>query len=311
VVAAGATEAAILLLLRSTRRARLRTRPALLRGRALDGRPALVRRTALAWAVGAGAAVAVAVPAWAGPLTDMMRGDLDGPQRRAVDWIDAYATRSDVVLADPAVWLDLSSRDRVPAYPTSGAIAGEEPDWSEVDWVVVSSTEPRPAASVRASLALDASVPAAVFTDGASRVEVRAVVVDGVDAAARSIAAAAAERARLGPQVAGNSGLLLDPAERALLAGGVVDDRVALALASTASVAVVEVGGFPAVDGEDMRPRRQVLVAGIDGDPAVDDDRPSARADQLVDALTGDYRPVGVTATDDGLLLTWTPDPLS
>ena len=143
--------------------------------------------------------------------------------------------------------------------------------------------------------AIDNSTLAASFGTGSTRVEVRQVHPDGIDATNTADGKAASVRTQQGVQLASNPTIAADGPTKSLLTGGLVDSRAMAGLAALAAQQPVQLLAAPAVDGEDTAgtPRRQLLIRGGD------------TLQQFFASQTGPLAPSGVTTSGDNVLVTY------
>ncbi|MGW2095903.1 ArnT family glycosyltransferase [Promicromonospora sukumoe] len=280
--------------------------------RALGRRGAPRRGLAMGVVAVAAIGAVAAVPLWTTQLRGFLLADLDRPLRSAQTWLAENASRDQRLIVDDAMWVDLVragwDRDNVIWYyklDTDPAVQAQSPNgWRDADYVVTTdSMRTFPGAFPEVQRAIDSSVVVASFGEGAQAVEVRRVVASGTDAAGDAQEQAAAERADLGEQLAGNPGLRLTDADRDLLRDGQVDSPVVSVLGALAGAGGVTVSGFPVVEGEEGQALRQVSISRIDGGPAVVDGAPSTDASALVASLTGAYAPQDVRVSGDSVVL--------
>ncbi|MDF2444402.1 MAG: hypothetical protein JWR01_2605 [Subtercola sp.] len=128
----------------------------------------------------------------------------------------------------------------------------------------------------------------------------------GADAVAAAQALADARtsaRASDGLQLSANPQLELAPQAEAELVAGDVDVRSILALGQLLASTSVRVSDFPAVEGEDGLPRRQILLSSIGGQPS---SAGSAAGESVSGYFLNLAAPLGganVVTTDDGMLV--------
>ncbi len=277
--------------------------------------PGIRRAGAVVAAGGVAAAIVAAVPVWGSELRGFVLADLDAPLRDAQGWLETNASRDDRLVVDDAMWVDLVragwDRDNVVWYykvDTDPAVQAQSPNgWRDVDYVVTTnSMRTFPDGFPQVQQAIENSTIVAAFGAGDQAVEVRRVDPRGADEADADAARQVAVAAETGTELARNPGLTVSASDRDLLTGGRVDPRISVALGSLPADETAPVGGFPALEGEDDRARRQVLVSELGGEPAVVGGVPSSEAAQLLDALdAGGMTPTAVDAGPDGLLITF------
>jgi intracellular septation protein A len=236
--------------------------------RTVEQRSVGVRRLRVP-ALAAGALiVSITVSLWLPTHHGLMGSDDDAPMRQAQQWIEQNVPKSDRLIVDDALWVDLirDGRDRrnvVWAYKvdTDEQVQGWAPDgWTDYDWVVTR-------ASLRASMrpngvftdAVAHSQPAATFGSGVDRVEVLSVDNGGPTSKPPSPAAPA-----FGGQLAAHLAGTTDPDVLAVLQSPTVDQRVLAMLAVIAATQPVRVQDISIIDGEDETgtPRRDITLAG-------------------------------------------------
>jgi 4-amino-4-deoxy-L-arabinose transferase-like glycosyltransferase len=261
----------------------------------LRGRPFAAPAVAAALVAGV-----VAATSWTPTLRYLTTEDSDAPMQQAQSWIAQNVPRTDRLIVDDALWVDLVAdgrdrRDVVWSYKvdTDSAVRAWSPDgWRDYDWVVstpsLRSTVP---ATGDLASAVAAGTPVAVFGSGDGRVEILRVDPAGDAAGSAPVAPDA------GTALAGRLADTADPAALAVLRTGRTDPRVLATLATLAATEPVLLTGLPAVAGEDPAgtPRRQVLLAAA-----------GARADRAAAffrAQTGSYAAESVQRTADGLLV--------
>jgi hypothetical protein len=251
-----------------------------------------------------GAGVATAAPAWTGQLRGLALANLDAPVAQGEAWATANIPKGQRMLVDDAMWVDLvrSGRDRnniVWFYKadTDSAVIDMAPNgWRDYGWVITTQSMRRSAdGSPTIAQAIANSTLAASFGQGNTRVEVRQVHPEGIDAVDATNGAAASARSQGGTQLAGNPAIAADTATADLLTGGRVDSRAMAGLAALAAQQPVTLLGAPAVDGEDAAgtPRRQLLLSG------------GAPVQQFFATQTGALAPTEVTTSGDDVLVTY------
>ena len=211
--------------------------------------------------------VSIAVSLWL-PTFRLLDSDLDASIRQAQQWIEQNVPKSDRLIVDDALWLDLvrDGRDRrnvVWAYKvdTDEQVQGWAPHgWTDYDWVVTR-------ASLRANMrptgvytdAVAHSQPAAIFGSGVERVEVLRVD-DGAPTSKPPPPAAPAFGGQLAARLAGAT----DPDVLAVLQSGTVDQRVLATLAVIAATQPVRIDDISVIEGENDAgiPRSDITLRG-------------------------------------------------
>jgi hypothetical protein len=212
--------------------------------------------------------VSMAVSLWLPTYHGLLGSDDDASMRQAQQWIEQNVPKTDRLIVDDALWLDLirDGRDRrnvVWAYKvdTDAQVQGWAPHgWTDYEWVV--ST-----ASLRANMpptgvlteAVAHSRPAATFGLGGTRVEVLRVD-NGAPTSKPPSPAAPAFGGQLAARLAGAT----DPDVLAVLQSRTVDQRVLATLAVIAATQPVRVEDISTIEGEDDTgtPRRDITLRG-------------------------------------------------
>ncbi len=212
--------------------------------------------------------VSIAVSLWLPTYHGLMESDDDASMRQAQQWIEQNVPKTDRLIVDDALWLDLirDGRDRrnvVWAYKvdTDAQVQGWAPHgWTDYEWVV--ST-----ASLRANMpptgvltdAVAHSQPAAIFDSGGTRVEV--LRVDNGEPTSKPPSPAAPA---FGGQLAARLAGATDPDVLAVLQSRTVDQRVLATLAVIAATQPVRVEDISTIEGEDDTgtPRRDITLTG-------------------------------------------------
>jgi hypothetical protein len=293
------------------------------RGRT-SGRAVVAAILALALAL---LAVAAAIPLYYAQGERLTLLDRDSPTRGAEQWLSANLVRDSRLIVDDTFWVDLrragwKDADVVSYYRvgTGGEDPGADPGtaapaiggWQDFDYIITTQAlREATDATPEVASALDNSVVVAAFGTRDETVQVRRIAPDGIDAAREDAVVAGWNRLLVGEQFSTNPRLVVDAADRALLAAGQVDSRIPLTLAPLAATADVEVAGFPAIEGESELPRRRVQITSIGGAPTVEGGTLSDAADEFVASLVGDFAPVRAIAADGGLEITFSPDAAS
>ena len=236
--------------------------------RSVEQRSVVLRRFRVP-ALAAGALiVSIAVSLWLPTYHGLLESDDDASMRQAQQWIEQNVPKTDRLIVDDALWLDLirDGRDRrnvVWAYKvdTDEQVQGWAPHgWTDYDWVV--ST-----ASLRANMppngvltdAVAHSQPAAIFDSGGTRVEVLRVD-NGEPTSKPPLPAAPAFGGQLAARLAGAT----DPNVLAALQSRTVDQPVLATLAVIAATQPVRVEDISTIEGEDDTgtPRRDITLTG-------------------------------------------------
>ncbi|AGB21263.1 PMT family glycosyltransferase, 4-amino-4-deoxy-L-arabinose transferase [Mycobacterium sp. JS623] len=212
--------------------------------------------------------VSIVVSLWLPAYHGLLESDRDSSMRQAQRWIEQNVPKTDRLIVDDALWLDLirDGRDRrnvVWAYKvdTDAQVQAWSPDgWTDYDWVVTresSRTNMRPNAVL--SDAVAHSQPAAAFESGAERVEVLRVD-NGAPTSKPPTPAAPAFGGQLATRLAGAT----DPDVLAILQSRTVDQRVLATLAVIAATQPVRVEAISTIRGEDDTgtPRRDFTLGG-------------------------------------------------
>jgi hypothetical protein len=225
-------------------------------------------------------AAAFASPNWIADYRSLLGDDADTAMRDANRWIVRNMPTDGRLIVDDALWVDLvatMSTSRVARYTTFDADAGvgvrPRAVWRDYD-VLVSVESPQAFSDrhpeVRA--ALRSSVVLAVFGAGEDRVEVRKILPEGPDQAARASAASGhdpAAAAQAGAELTRNRSVDLSPSARRALLAGKVDERIMATLVAVAADRPVSVMSFtsdPAEAGTGAPFRTVSLRARTDDD---------------------------------------------
>ena len=212
--------------------------------------------------------VSMAVSLWLPTYHGLLGSDDDASMRQAQQWIEQNVPKTDRLIVDDALWLDLirDGRDRrnvVWAYKvdTDAQVQGWAPHgWTDYQWVVSTASlrdNMRPTGVYTDAVAH--SKPAAIFGSGVERVEVLRVD-DGTPTSKPPPPAAPA----FGGQLAGRLAGATDPDVLAVLQSGMVDQRVLATLAVIAATQPVRVEDISAIEGEDDAgiPRSDITLRG-------------------------------------------------
>ena len=212
--------------------------------------------------------VSIAVSLWLPTYHGLLGSDDDASMQQAQQWIQRNVPKTDRLIVDDALWLDLilDGRDRrnvVWSYKvdTDKQVQGWAPrGWTDYEWVV--ST-----ASLRANMppkgvladAVAHSQPAAIFDSAGTRVEVLRVDNGAPTSKPPSPAALA-----YGGQLAARLADATDPDVLAVLQSRTVAQPVLATLAVIAATQPVRVEDISTIEGEDDTgtPRRDITVRG-------------------------------------------------
>lgn len=253
---------------------------------------------------------------------------LPRPERsvaQAQRWLAGSVPAGQVVLVGLGAWPDLASDSgaEVGWYAgRPGAVPSSVP-WSRAGYVVTDASLDR--ADGTAAAVLERSATVARFGRGADALTVRAV--EGAEVGAPSASAApapqptptaptdaaerraAAARIDAGRQLAGNPRIELSGRDRALLAAGEVDARIALVLAQFATSHRVVVESFGVQRGDDSGLRTTVLISEVDGRRVPADVARTGDLLRFLSALRDDFAARSIDATERGVTASFTPDP--
>jgi hypothetical protein len=213
------------------------------------------RPFALLLAVIAVIVAAFASSNWIADYRSLLDDDADAAMRDANRYLVQNMPTDGRLIVDDALWVDLvaaMSTSRVASYTTfdADADAGVRPPpvWRDYD-VLVSTGSTRAFSDRRPEIhaALRSSVALAVFGAGEDRVEVRRILPEGPDQAARASAASGhdpAAAAQAGAELARNRSVDLSPSARRALLAGKVDERIMATLVAVAADRPVSVISF-------------------------------------------------------------------
>ena len=217
-------------------------------------------------------AAAVSVPRWVNAHVEALDADHDGGVRAAVAWLDTNTPDTTRLVVDETTWLDVVLDGTDPAdVAVPARLTGSTLDY---DYAIVaagtSDSGNGEGGEGHGPGALTRGLPAAaVFGDGADRVEIRRLVAD--DPSANPLAV---DLVTAGSALADNPQLDLAPEADAALRSGQVDERVLTLLATVAVGHRVAVDAFP-IAGAEARaavPARSVVLGAIDDRPVRADD---------------------------------------
>lgn len=268
--------------------------------------PRLARPLAAAGIALAVAATIAVAPGWAHTLRGLTGANLDAPMTQATAWVDQNVPRSDRIVTDDALWVDLVEQGR----QRGDVVWFYKPDtdpavprgWQNYQWVIsTDSVRSDPAAFPTLSQALQHSQPEAIFGTGPLRVEVRRVLTSTPDQ--KQVAEQTAAAATAGQQLALNPQLQLTAAARGDLLSGRVDPRLLTVLALAAGAHQLTIEALPSDPGERAAgaSRRVLSISAVDG-RAVSPAAPAVRS--LITNLRAqpsEYRPLAqVTPSGSG-----------
>ena len=218
-------------------------------------------------ALAAGALViSIVVSLWLPTYRAVLQTDGDSSMQQAQQWITKNVPKSDRLIVDDAIWVDLirdgrERRDVVWAYKvdTDEQVRAWAPNgWVNYDWIV--STASSRANVPKVGVLTDAiahAQPAATFGSGGTRVDVLRVN----NVAPKPVPPAAPA---FGTQLATRLADSADPDALGILQSRTVDQRVLAALAVTRAKKPVRLEDIPAIDAEQVAgtARREMVLAG-------------------------------------------------
>ncbi|MHA7239355.1 ArnT family glycosyltransferase [Arthrobacter sp. TMS1-12-1] len=280
-----------------------------------------VRSGAATGRVGAGVvlvalalAVVTAVPLWTAQLRGVLFADLDEPAVQAQDWVETNVPRSDRLIVDDAMWVDLVrsgfERENVIWYykmDTDADVMEASPNgWQDADYIITTdSMRTSPEQFPEVNGALSNSEVMASFGTGAQQVDVRRIYPDGTGTLGEEEERMAAGRASVGAELARNPALVLDEESEAQLGSGQVDARIVAALSRRAAIDESLSVSFPSVDGEDGSLRRQVLITAANGEDLAPATAEARAQETWFEDLGGSFAAESATRTDAGVLVTF------
>jgi hypothetical protein len=276
--------------------------------------PSAGRASAVAILAAFTVAVLTAAPLWATQLRGFLSTDLDGPTASAQAWVESNISRSDRLIVDDAMWVDLVrsgfERENVVWYykmDTDADVIDASPNgWRDSDYIITTdSMRTFPEQFPQVNEALINSEVVASFGTGSQTVDIRRIHAEGIAARTEQAEALSAGRASLGAELERNPALVLDENARAQLISGQVDERIVVALSRRAAIDDSLSVSFPPVDGEDGTLRRQVLITGVGGTPLTPGSAEAAAQQEWFEDLDGDFAVDSVTRTDAGVLATF------
>jgi hypothetical protein len=220
---------------------------------------------------------------WPSHLRPLVRAQGDHATPAALSWLLAGVPRSQTVLAEDGLWVDLARAGytvRSLHHPWLGDGSGSAgarsaaallPGWpvpGAGGWIL-STPSLRVDLSTEEDMrnAASHSLPAARFRTGEQTVDVRQVVDVMPDA--KQLQEARAERIAAGTALSENPRVSLPAPAALMLRAGRVDARLMAVLALIAARQTLSLSGFPAVAGEDEagRPRRTAALTALDDVP--------------------------------------------
>jgi Dolichyl-phosphate-mannose-protein mannosyltransferase len=212
--------------------------------------------------------VSIVVSLWLPTERGLLESDDDASMRQAQQWIQQNVPKTDRLIVDDAMWVDLirDGRDRrnvVWGYKvdTDEQVQGWAPHgWADYEWVVSTAT-------LRSSMrpngvfadAVAHSQPAAIFGSGVTQVEVLRVD-NGAPTSKPPLPAAPA----FGGQLAARLADATKPEVLAVLQSRRVDQRLLATLAVIAATQPVQVEDISAIEGEENTgtPLRDITLRG-------------------------------------------------
>ncbi len=212
--------------------------------------------------------VSIAVSLWVPTYHRVIQADDDASMRQALAWIQQNVPKTDRLIVDDALWVDLirDGRDRrnvVWAYKvdTDEQVQGWAPNgWTDYEWVVLTASirDSMPRTGVFADV-VGHSQPAATFGSGPARVDVLRVD-NGAPTSKPPSPAAPAYGGQLAARLVGST----DPEVLAILQSPTVDQRAVASLAVIAATQPVRVEDISTIEGEDNvgMPRRVLTLGG-------------------------------------------------
>lgn len=279
--------------------------------------PALTRVGAGAVMVALAVAVVTAAPLWTTQLRGFILADLDKPTTQAQDWVESNVSRSDRLIVDDALWVDLVrsgfDRDNVIWYykmDTDTEVIEASPNgWRDSDYIITTdSMRTFPEQFPQVNQALINSEVVASFGTGPQQVDVRRIYPEGIAVRNEQADLLSAGRAALGAELAENPALILDRDSGAQLVSGKVDARIVAAVSRRAAIDNSLAVSFPSVDGEDGTMRRQVLITEADGVPLSSGSAEAAARQRWFESLNGAFAVESAAQTDAGVLVTFSID---
>ncbi|PYY38253.1 glycosyltransferase [Curtobacterium sp. MCPF17_046] len=262
------------------------------------------------WSVAAVGVVGAAAPASAARLGSFMTTSADAPMLGAQDWITANVSRSDRLLVDDALWVDLVRagfpRQNVIWYyklSTDSAVARQNPSgWRDADYIVTTQSVAIGATQLPGiQAALRASAPVAVFGEGGEQVVVRRIDRQGAEHLRAGAERAAATRERVGTELVGNPALRASDDQTALLRSGGVDERATVGIGAVLAAGPVTLTALPVVPGEQETARRGVVLQATNTAAA-------EQAEMRLRGLEGALAPDRVHRRGTEVAATWSPN---
>ncbi len=215
--------------------------------------------------------------------------------RAAVAWVESGSPAGQRVLVDLGSWPDAAASAGRDGRAPVGWLVGD-------GGVLRASSAPAAAgyvvtASARARATVErltAAVPVITVASGGATATVLAVPATPLPPGPQAAWIAA------GRQAARNTKLVLSGTDRALLAAGAVDTRIATVLQALTSSWRITVGAFPGSGA-----RHSVLITGIDGRQVPEDSLRTGALLHLLSGLPADQAPTTLQATARGVEATF------
>lgn len=228
-------------------------------------------------------------------------------------WVAANLPVDARVVADAVVMADLA-KTGTPAWnlldyrtlDAQKASAASASGWKVYEYIISTPalrTSLAPAGQTRTAIA--SSTIVASFGAGNTRVEVREIDPDGVDAAAASRAQAEQASSEAGRQLLTNANIRLSPEAAQDVVSGKADGRLLSVLVGLGSQHTLTIGSFtdPAPSGLFPSELRQVSVLVVDGSLVADQTPQVAAVVDWLAAQTGAFRPSAVAVRGNQLLI--------
>lgn len=270
-----------------------------------DGRTA-GRRVAGGWAIGVLAALAVITVIISSLRGGGAQSGASGSAASAIEnrtaaaqWVRTNLPSQARVLAGADVDAEL---DRLGApqqhAAVDGAGAGEiSAGWRDYDYIV-SSAGLRGSTDGTVAEAIGSSSPLASFGPEPSRIEVRRIEPAGPE----MLQSRRESQAAAGAQLSRNPRLMLTAADRSLLSRGEVDPRLMVLLAAAADRHVLTIGALPARAGEEVGPRRTVVITSVDAQSPAGTG-PAVALQSWLGAQEPPFAPASAEFTDGALVI--------
>jgi hypothetical protein len=140
---------------------------------------------------------------------------------------------------------------------------------------------------------------------------VREPAAETTPAAPTTAAGRAAARVRrtVGRELAQNSRIEVDGADRARLLAGDVDTRIVLVLAQFVTAHRIAIRDFGVAKGDASGLRTTVTISEIDGRQVPSDGTKTGVLLRFLSDLRGDFTTESIDAADDGITAAFAPDP--